>query len=109
MPVCDIDLPAMDAKQPCLAYRCICCNGIAKRQSLHIRRDGYAKIFQEGRSQVDGLHQRGAALPVCLAARVPDEKWGAGYFIIKRHDYLGPPIMLGEQETMVRIDDQQGV
>ena len=66
--------------------------------------------IQQGGHEVNGLGQRaspGAGLTAKV--RVVDEQRDVGDLVIARHDVLGPPGMLAQQESMVGGHDQGGV
>ena len=65
-----------------------------------------ARVF--GEAQQAGIWVNVADEPA-PAARVPDKQRGVGNLVVERLDDLGPPLVLTEQEAVVRVDDQQGI
>ena len=105
----DIDERAVETEQPGFPDRLVRFDRFAQGFSLHFRRNGHTKEIEQGRRDVDRLHQRLTAHSGFRRTRIPYEKRRICEFVVAGHHGFCPPILFTEHETVVGVDDQQRV
>jgi len=83
----------MDAEQSGFPDGAVLSDDRTEWFSLHILGDRHMEVFQDGRGDVQGLHECSPAFSFDLVAGIPHKKRGMGNLIVERHDTFGPPIM----------------
>ena len=101
----DIDERTVETEQPRFPDRLVRFDRFTQGFSLHFRRNGRAKEIQQGRCDVDRLHQRLATHTGFRRARIPYEKRRIGEFVVAGHHGFCPPVLLAEHEPVVGVDD----
>jgi hypothetical protein len=94
---------AVEAKQGCLSHGAVGGNGLAQSCAMRVGRKVEAKVVKQCGRKVDRLYQRAAAFALAGGTRVPDEERGACHLAVEGLHAFGPPIVFGEQETVIRV------
>ena len=105
----NINRTAVNAEYSVLSHRNIGFYSIFQRFPPHVFRYGDAKVLKNRRRQIDILGERHSVFPFDTASRIPDKQRYMGNLFIVGHKILSPPVMLSQQESMIRIDDQHGI